>query len=167
MKLDLACGQRCHEGFLGVDLRPGAGVSFVVDLFRTPWPFERASVTEVWCSHFIEHTPDLVVFMDELHRILQHGAIATLTAPYYTSMRAYQDPTHMRSITDATFVYFSKAWREREGLSHYPIVADFEVVRLEHAPSPAWANVDRARVREAMQTQWNVIDDILVVLRKP
>ena len=166
MKLDLACGQKCKDGFRGVDISQHPAVAHVVDLFQTPWPFADHAVEEVWCSHFVEHTPNLIGFMNELYRIMAPGAIATIIAPYYTSMRAWQDPTHLRAITDATFVYFDATWRKREGLDHYPIRTDFEQIEVRHAIHPDWSASTSDEVRYAMKHQWNVIEDIQVTLRK-
>jgi hypothetical protein len=39
---------------------------------------------------------------------MKPGATATLSAPYYMSVRAYGDPTHKRFIGDWTLFYLSK-----------------------------------------------------------
>ena len=166
LRLDLACGQKCRDGFIGVDIAPGPGVSCVMDLFAPRWGFAYNSVDEIWCSHFVEHTTNLIAFMDEMHRIMAPSAIATLTAPYYTSMRAWQDPTHTRAITDATFVYFDAAWRKREKLDHYQIAADFEQIEVKHMIHPDYQHFPMEQIREAMKHQWNVIEDLQVTLRK-
>jgi hypothetical protein len=38
MKLDLGCGTKKREGFVGVDSMTLPGVDVVVDLRITPWP---------------------------------------------------------------------------------------------------------------------------------
>ncbi len=54
-KLDLACGDRKQEGFIGVDRCSIQGVDIVHDLETYPWPFENESIDEIFCSHYIEH----------------------------------------------------------------------------------------------------------------
>ena len=72
MKLDIACGQNKRQGFKGVDIAPGEGVDFVWDLEKFPWePFKDSSVTEAHVSHYMEHTKDLIKFMNEVWRICQ------------------------------------------------------------------------------------------------
>jgi predicted SAM-dependent methyltransferase len=127
MKLDLACGQRTTEGFKGVDICKGPNVDFVVDLDKFPWPWKSNSVDKVVCHQYIEHTKDIIKFMNELWRILKPGATAELTAPYYTSIKCWQDPTHVRAISEFTFLYYKKDWREKELMTHYPISANFSV----------------------------------------
>lgn len=149
-----------------MDIVPAGKNIAGVDLFKTPWPFLDGIASEVRCSHFCEHVPDLIAFMNELGRVMKPGGIATIRAPYYTSSRAFQDPTHVRFITDASFVYFDKAWREREGLSHYPITCDFEQVEVKHWIHPDYATSPVEEVKALMKNHWNVIEDIEFILRK-
>ena len=126
MKLNLASGKIRMEGFTNVDYAPAVNPDVVYDLDVTPWPWEDDSVDEVHCSHYIEHTKDLMKFMNELYRIMKPGASAKLVAPYYTSIRAWQDPTHTRVISENTFLYYNKEWRIANQLDHYPIKTDFD-----------------------------------------
>jgi len=40
----------------------------------------------------------------------------TFVCPYYSSIRAWQDPTHKRAISEATFLYFDKDWKKPKNL---------------------------------------------------
>lgn len=165
IKLDIACGQSKREGFVGIDMTPLPGVDIVHDLEKFPWPFESASVEEVFCSHYVEHTSDLIAFMEELHRIMTPGGQAVIVAPYYSSMRAIQDPTHKRSICEATFLYFNAGWRKDQKLDHYPITCDFNF-SFGYAMTQDWAaRSDEARTF-AIRHYWNVVSDIQVTLTK-
>jgi len=78
LKLDLGCGMNCRDGFVGVDRRAfNDKVKGITDLSKLwwcfkDWPtddmppfleldsggqyrFRDSSVTEVHCSHFLEH----------------------------------------------------------------------------------------------------------------
>ena len=71
MKLDLACGNNKQVEFIGVDItKQGTQADIECDLTKFPWPFDSGSVSEVYCSHYLEHTPDIIGFMEELYRIL-------------------------------------------------------------------------------------------------
>ena len=165
VKLNLACGQIKMDGFTGVDKVKTDAVDVVHDLETFPWPFESGSVDEVHCSHYIEHTADLIAFVDELWRIMKPGARATIIAPYYTSIRAWQDPTHKRPISEMTFMYFNKGWRDANKLDHYSIKSDFDFT-YGYQMMPDWANrAEEARVF-AMRHYCNVISDIHIVLTK-
>lgn len=127
LKLDLGAGQNKREGFIGVDI--AATSDLQADLFKFPWPFEDASVTEVHASHFFEHVPQNIrfKFMDELWRILTVGGTATFITPYYSSMRAIQDPTHQwPPIAESSYLYFNKEWRKSNKLDHYDVKCDFD-----------------------------------------
>ena len=103
-RLDVACGSNKTPGFFGVDIAKTKDVDVVWDLEKFPWPFPDNSVDEIVCNHYIEHTKDLISFMNELYRIMVPGGTAIIRAPYYNSMRAWQDPTHVRAISEATFL---------------------------------------------------------------
>lgn len=165
VKLNLACGQRKMDGYVNVDIVPGDAVDMVVDLETFPWPWEDNSIDEIDCHHYVEHTKDLIAFMNELHRILKPGCKANISAPYYTSMRAFQDPTHRRSICEATFLYFNADWRRANGLDHYSITADFDFVYGYNMDSE-WAQRNEEARMFAIKHYWNVVMDIHVSLTK-
>jgi SAM-dependent methyltransferase len=126
LKLDLACGQNRVEGYFGCDIAAGEKVDAVIDLEQYPWPIESSSAEDIVCNHYIEHVTDLMQFMNEVYRILKPGGKVKFVAPYYTSMRCWQDPTHKRAISEATFLYYNKEWRTNNKLDHYPIDCDFD-----------------------------------------
>lgn len=167
-KYDLGCGQRkFDQGFIGVDISPCEGVVDVVyDLEQFPWTFaEDLSSDEIYSSHYVEHTSDIIKFMDEIHRILIPGGRLILIAPYYTSMRCWQDPTHKRAISEATFLYYNKAWREREKLDHYGIKSDFDF-SFGYNIDPAFACKSDEAKAFAIKHYNNVVLDVQVNLTK-
>jgi hypothetical protein len=134
-KLDIACGQAKAEGFTGIDLAGNADI--VHDLFDFPWPIKDRSVAEARISHFVEHIPHdhagwdrdgWWLFWDEVYRITKPGAKVTVIHPYVWNDRAFWDPTHVRFIEATTWYYIDAQWRKAQGLDHYPVTADFEVV---------------------------------------
>lgn len=164
-KLDVACGQNKTPGFFGIDIADREGVDLVYDLENFPWPIPDNSVDEIVCSHYIEHTKDMMKFMNELHRIMKTGAKALILAPYYNSMRAWQDPTHTRAISEASFLYYNKDWRVANKLDHYPITADFDF-SYGYNISTDWANRAEDARNFAIRHYTNVVNDIQVVLVK-
>ena len=143
IKLDLGCGKNKNPGFLGVDRRNFDGVDVVCkDLTKSTWIFDSnvsgvctqvggvdspvegwklpdSSVTEVHCSHFLEHLnhnqekPERVRFMNELYRVLIPGGKATIITPHWCSNRAYGDFTHAdKPVSEMFYYYISKVWRE-------------------------------------------------------
>lgn len=165
LKLNLACGQRKEEGYFGIDIVPGDNVDAVIDLEQFPWPIESNSAEDIICSHYVEHTSDLIKFMDEVYRILKPGGKIKIIAPYYTSIRCWQDPTHKRAISEATFLYFNKGWRDANKLDHYGILSDFDYT-YGYDINQAWANRSEEARNFAIMHYWNVINDIHLVLTK-
>jgi len=165
LKIDLACGQNKKEGFLGVDIAPGEGVDVVHDLNKYPWPFKDNSVTAVNISHYVEHVPDLIKFMNELHRIMKVGGTCEIVAPYYSSMRAWQDPTHVRAISESTFLYFNQDWLKANRLDHYEVTADFDF-SYGYVFYPEWVSRSEEARAFAVKHYINVISDIQVLLTK-
>lgn len=115
IKLDIGCGNKKKEGFIGIDLIPFDGVDHVFNVGTGRWPFEDASVTEAHTSHFIEHLTAIerIHFCNELYRVLSSGGKCTLVTPHWGSARAYGDPTHQwPPIGEFWFLYLSQKWRD-------------------------------------------------------
>ena len=108
-----------------MDIAPGEGVEYVVDLFQYPWPFEDRSVAEVVSNHLIEHIPHyrpeyngvdgFWMFFNELHRICQKNAKVTFTCPYAKGDRAFWDPSHTRYIHEMNFYYLTPSGSRSRG----------------------------------------------------
>ena len=175
LRFDLGCGNNKQKGHKGVDItKKGTQADIEFNLFNYPWTFAKDnSVESVFASHFLEHVPHIDSYddhlyhvMDEIHRILKMGGTATFIVPYYTSMRAFQDPTHQRFIGEASFLYFSKKWRKMNKLEHYPVKCDFEVVNMNHAISEEFNGRAQEAIQYAAMHNWNVVNDIVVTLKK-
>ena len=175
IRLHLGCGQVRMDGYVNVDYVHTPAVDEIVDLSGV-WPWDDNSVEHAYSSHVIEHLPmredirvdGLVVFLNELGRVLKPGAKAELRAPYGKSQRAFQDPTHRRFIVDTTFHYASRAWREENGLSHYPITCDLTIASLvlDGLRTDVLTRHPEAQVR-ILGAEWDAAADIVVVLEKP
>lgn len=166
IKYDLGCGNNKREGFTGIDIVKTDATDIIFDLFKPKWTFaEDNSVDELHCSHFIEHVPNMMAFMNECHRILKPGCTLTVISPYYSSVRCWQDPTHLNAISEYSFLYYDKNWRELNQLQHYPITADFNF-DLQYILDPAWALRDENAKQFAIKHYINVVTDIWVCLTK-
>ena len=162
LKLDLGAGQHCKEGFEGVDIVKLPGIKYVHDLKKYPWPWKSDSVSETFCSHFLEHLtgPERVTFMDELYRILVPEGKAVFIAPYWSSMRAVQDPTHAwPPLCEASFLYFNAKWRKDNGLDHYKITSDFDFV-FGYGINPVWMTRNDETRQFAIANYCNSVQDL-------
>jgi hypothetical protein len=185
LRLSLACGDNKPEGFKGVDIAKTKSADYVQNLLVFPWDqFKNNSVDEIECSHFVEHIPHgdgyhdpFFQFFDEIYRILKPAefdpsnpniptkGFARITCPYYSSMRAWQDPTHQRAISEASFLYLNKQWRVDNKLDHYPVECDFDFT-YGYVLTPEWQNRSQEAQTFAIQHYKNVVSDIQVILTK-
>lgn len=167
VKLDIACGNSKQEGFTGIDISPACDADVIHDLTRFPWPFEDDSVDEGFTSHYVEHTPDLVAFMNEVYRILKPDAMIRIVHPHLRSDRAFQDPTHTRFIPEQTWYYFARDWREAQQLDHYPITTDFGIEQMFYSGFQGdWGSRSEESRRFALNHYWNIAQDLVIDLRK-
>jgi len=163
LKLDLACGTNKQAGFIGVDI--GGDADIIHDLNIYPWPFEDNSVDEILCSHYVEHVEELMKFFNECYRIMKPEAKMMIFAPYYSSVRAMQDPTHKNFISEMSFLYYNKKWREDNKLDHYPITCDFDYT-YGYNFHPNWATRSEESRNFALIHYINVVTDIQVLMTK-
>ena len=176
VRINLACGQQKQEGFIGIDKVKTDTTDIVFDLETHPWDFiPDNSVDELTCSHFVEHVRDLPSFMDEIYRVMKSPYVnkdgekvtskVTIICPYYSSMRAMQDPFHIRPISEASMLYYNKEWRDTNKLSHYGIQANFNF-SYGYQIVPEWANRSQEARDFAIKYYINVITDIYFTLVK-
>lgn len=122
IKLDLGCGRNKQPGFTGIDLySPDADIKH--DLFKFPYPFKSDSVSEIFCSHFVEHVPQKLrwPFFEECWRILKVDGVMRIIVPSWKSERAYGDMTHeWPAVTAMAFLYLNRGWREANKLTYGP-----------------------------------------------
>lgn len=117
--LDLGCGANLYNPFgahqiSGVDVRDDLERNVrKADLATGPIPFGDNQFDFVTARDFVEHVPRLlylperrlpfVELMNEVHRVLKPGGMFLSVTPVYPFGPAFQDPTHVNVITDATF----------------------------------------------------------------
>ena len=114
-KLHLGCGHVIKPGWINHDIVRLPGVDVVHDLSQFPWPFVDGQFEEVFMKDVLEHLPDLIQTMDELFRITKPGAKVYITVPYWNSLTAVGDPTHVRFFNEYSLTFFDpRTWQCRE-----------------------------------------------------
>jgi predicted SAM-dependent methyltransferase len=175
--LDLACGtNKRSPNYIGIDLVETKDTDYLMDLQKYPWNIDSESVDEIYCSHYVEHIPHDIKnlndqrdgffqFFDEIYRILKPKGKVIVICPYYTSVRAFQDPTHCRFITQNTFGYINKEWRVYAHVDQYDVKCDFDVTYSFSISNEMTLKSEEVR-KKAFENDWNVIDDLIVDLTK-
>ena len=180
--VDLGCGQRkatkeyfeenmkiSPDKIIGVDIAKCDDADVIHDLTKFPYPFKDESVDAIYASHFVEHLDgtERMKFFNECYRILKPGGIMRLLHPYYKSVRAVQDPTHKwPPISENSYFYWDKSWREANKLDHYPIDCDFEFNIYYLWQDMTVANKSEETRAFNIDKYWNVVADMLVDLKK-
>ncbi len=124
-RLNIGCGLNPISGYVNADRVPLPGVDLVCEFARRPFPFRDDSFDEVYMSHVLEHLPDTVSTMEEIHRIARPSATVIVKVPHYKHSNAFKDPTHVRFFTEESFDYFGK-----DPKSYYT-KARFDVMNVE------------------------------------
>lgn len=101
IKVDLGCGLRKQEGFIGVDRFPMPDVDIIADIDQR-LPFEDNSVDLLFSSHSLEHVHDLMSTMREIYRVCKHGAQVCIVAPYYEQKLNIANPYHLGVFNEHT-----------------------------------------------------------------
>lgn len=102
---DLGGGIDGRAGWVSVD-REGTPHKYA-DLTQ-PWPFEDGSVGAFRAHDLIEHLPDKMHTMRELHRCLRPGGWLLSMTPSTDGRGAWQDPTHVSFWNQNSFWYYTR-----------------------------------------------------------
>ena len=104
--LDVGCGANKTEGAIGLDNNPRTAADVIHDLGDLPYPFADNEFDLVVSNHVVEHVPDVMAFIGELHRVTRPGGRIKLITPHYTNPDWANDPTHRNHINSYTFNTF-------------------------------------------------------------
>ena len=110
MKINLGCGDKRVDGFLGVDRYRARAVELLCDIERS-LPLRDSTIDAIHLDNLIEHVLDITGLMRELVRVARSGAQITIITPHISSLGAWMDPTHIHHLS-----YFSMNHYEHEYL---------------------------------------------------
>lgn len=171
---------------IGVDAEKTEAVDIQANLLEFPWKFAKDnSVDALYTAHFVEHIPMIYwnkggkltilpeegsremfeKFFEEAYRILKPGGKMVIVCPYYSSIRCWQDPTHRRAISEASFLYLNKGWREANKLQHCHGNSNFDFY-YEHFIDQAIQARNAEFKALAIKNDINSVTDIRVTLTK-
>ena len=108
VRIDLGCGNKKKEGFIGFDMKKGSSADHVCDLTKGI-PLPGNSVDEIYSSHFLEHVDDYNLIMKEMIRVCRNSARIEIVLPYYSYVGAvlhsFNDNPHRHIFSEAYFYW--------------------------------------------------------------
>lgn len=136
IRLDLGCGPRKTEGFIGVDSDGNwPGVDVTADLTKR-FPYPDDSVDEIRAHDIIEHLPDRIHTMNELWRICKNGASIDIRVPSTDGRGAFQDPTHISFWNINSFKYYCTEFPlYLELCRSYGFSGEFKIIKIDQERS--------------------------------
>lgn len=127
-KLNVGCGKDIRPDYINLDVADLPGVDVVHDLTRFPWPFADGAFEEIELINVLEHLPDTIATLEELHRIARPNSRIIIRVPFWNSPDMLADPTHKRSFSERTLNFFDPAFPECRDRPYYS-AARFRIVR--------------------------------------
>lgn len=105
VSLNIGAGKTRIPGFHNIDISDKADIS--LDLSKDRLPFEDDSVDLVFSYHCLEHVPDYLFAISEIHRVLKHGSLFLVGLPYVT-LTEYNlvNPYHLHHFNEFSFDFF-------------------------------------------------------------
>jgi len=89
-KLDIGCGNKKRQGFIGLDTRPTLQTDYVCSLQEAHNIFPYGTVDEIYSRRVFQHIPDDVAAFKEVSKLLKVGGRATIIVSGYRPWLYYQ-----------------------------------------------------------------------------
>jgi SAM-dependent methyltransferase len=106
--LNIGAAKTYIPGFVNIDIHERAELS--LDLSVEKLPFPDNSVRTVVSHHTLEHIPDYLFALGEIHRVLRHDGELLLSLPYATLTEYHLiNPYHHHNFTEGSFDFFDPA----------------------------------------------------------
>ncbi|MCG7489660.1 methyltransferase domain-containing protein [Vibrio sp. Of14-4] len=128
-KLHIGAGSDIKPGWINHDVAALEGIDIVHDLGNYPWPWQDSSIDEIFMKDVLEHLPDTIKVMEELHRICKPGAKIYIAVPFWNSYEAITDPTHTSQFNEFTFDFFDPS-KDRCKNRPYYTSARFKIKKI-------------------------------------
>jgi SAM-dependent methyltransferase len=146
--LDVGCGKDKLPGAVGIDIAVGTDADIIHDLTVFPWPIAENSFDVVRLWSVIEHVPDTVRTMTEVHRVARPGATVVIGTPHFSSANAYTDPTHIHFFSARFLDYFIEGTELSRQYDFYS-EARFRLIERYVTLSPFWTKLRLTRLINA------------------
>ena len=176
-KLNIGSGKNFKDGFLNLDINGYWEPDIICDL-NEPFPqgqsqkfktrrfggieIKKNMFENIIAYDVLEHISNLTVCMKSCLDLLKEGGIFEVRVPYDLSLGAWQDPTHVRSFNENSWLYYTDwfwymGWTEARFVSHK--------LNLELSQFGIQLQKSGKDIQEIMRTP-RAVDSMLVQLKK-
>ncbi|MFO0967066.1 MAG: methyltransferase domain-containing protein [Gemmataceae bacterium] len=107
LALNLGAGLRARPGDYSVDHLELPGIDVVADLGAPLSALPDNCAGAVFSNHVLEHVPNFLGLLSEIHRITQPDGLIEIVVPHFSNPYHYSDPTHVRTFGLYSFFYFA------------------------------------------------------------
>jgi hypothetical protein len=111
-KLNMGCGFKKLNDHWNVDAESKCNPDEVLDLEKTPWPYEDNFFEKITADNILEHLgQDPKVFTNiikEMYRVSADGAEWYINVPHHRCDTFWDDHTHVRALSAKTFKMFDQ-----------------------------------------------------------
>jgi SAM-dependent methyltransferase len=107
MKVNFGSGKNYLKGYVNVDINPMWKPDIICDVSKAIPIGTENKCQEIIAHDVLEHIPDLVSAMTNCLDMLVEGGIMDISVPYYLSLGAWQDPTHVRAFNENSWLYYT------------------------------------------------------------
>jgi SAM-dependent methyltransferase len=146
--LDVGCGRDKLRGAVGIDIAHDTDAEIIHDLTLFPWPVADNSFDVVRLWSVIEHLPDTVRTMAEVHRLARPGATVLIGTPHFSSANAFTDPTHIHFFSARFLDYFIEGTELFDKYSFYSNTR-FRLLERQITLAPFWTKLRLTRLMNA------------------
>lgn len=124
MKLDLGCGLKKKEGYVGVDLVESADIQ--KDMYDYLVTLPDNSVDAIRAYHSLEHLTksEFLKVFKEILRVSKNGSIIEIGVPYHTQSVNLTNPYHHMYFNEHTFRFFC-----RDNEDKYNVIKKSNLIR--------------------------------------
>jgi len=127
--LNIGSGKDFKEDCLNADIQESKKPDWVLDITKVPWgktistrfgeiKVEKGMFSKIIANDVLEHITDLIPAMENCRDLLDDKGEFHISVPYYLSLGAWQDPTHVRAFNENSWLYYCEwhwylNWEER------------------------------------------------------
>jgi len=114
MKLNIGCGNKAIDGYIGIDKFQCDAADYICDIENERLPFEDGSADAIMLDNVIEHFHDIPKVINELVRVSKKGGVIKIITPHFSALSSWIDPTHIHHLSYFSFDHF-----EKDSVAHY------------------------------------------------